>query len=327
MSPTNIRPAEPRDIGEILELCRQHAIHERAELSNDFLTETSLSELLFQQRSVQCLVATIEGAIVGYATYVVQFSTWQARRYMYVDCLYLIESVRGRGLGRELLHHIRDESQNAGCSHLEFQTPVFNAAAIAFYRRVGAVSHPKERFSWNIDSGATLPGPAGEAKILGPPDSLSETYRPRPTRMIDVRELNGWKLKVYEISRRGTPLPSDVVDAALRCVHEKTIWPTEAEQRFGFVVLNKGEQAMWALAHVWVNDILRQFVYFAPLDNPTRFDVSPMPGFNACVWDLEVTRHERDAWVAHVMSDPSNSQFDAYLTDSLEIVTTTKETA
>ena len=164
-------------------------------------------------------------------------------------------------------------------------------------------------------------------KILGPADSLDTPFRPRPTRMTGVREMNGWKLKIYEISLTGQPIASPVVAAAMDCVRERTIWPTDVEAKCGFVMLHQGEDAVWVLAHVWVNDILRQFVHLSPLTDPTHFDTSLMPGANACVWDLEVTKHERDSWVRNVMSDPGNRQLDKYLTDSLEITLDSKETA
>ncbi len=168
--------------------------------------------------------------------------------------------------------------------------------------------------------------PDSAAKILGPADSLVNPYRLRPTHMTGVREMNGWKLKIYEISLTGQSIASDVVAAAMDCVRERTVWPTDVDPKCGFLVLHQGEQAVWALANVWVNDILRQFVHFAPLTNPTHFDVSPMSGFNSCVWELEVTKHERDAWIRNVMSDPGNRQPDRYLADSLEITLDSKET-
>ncbi|MFK7822493.1 MAG: hypothetical protein AB8G99_27610 [Planctomycetaceae bacterium] len=143
--------------------------------------------------------------------------------------------------------------------------------------------------------------------------------------MTGVREVNGWKLKIYEISLTGQSIASHIVAAAMECVRARTIWPTDVEPKCGFVILHHGKEAVWVLAHVWVNDILRQFVHFAPLTDPTHFDASLMPGSNACVWDLEVTRHERDAWVAHVMTDPTNRKVDKYLADSLEITLDSKE--
>ena len=101
--------------------------------------------------------------------------------------------------------------------------------------------------------------------------------------------------------------------------HDKVVWPTETGGKFGFVILHKGEDAVWALVHLWVNEILRQFVFAAPLSDPARFGESPLPGFNSCVFELEVTRHEREAWIRHVMSHPGDPHFEQYMRDTLEI--------
>ncbi len=322
MSETKIRIAEPRDIEAILELCHAHAVHEQTEICGEMLNEASLNELLFSQgSSVCCLVAELRGAIVGYATFTPQFSTWHARKYMYLDCLFLKESARGKGLGLELMQRVREEASNAGCDHIQWQTPTFNAQAIEFYQRLGAVAKPKQRFEWPIESDDDRNGcgSKGKSKILGPAESLSIPYRPRHTQLTEVRRVNEWQLKIYQITLDGEPIAREIVEAAMDCVALRSIWPANLEHQYGFVILHQGEQAVWALNQIWVNDILRQFVFFAPLDEPTRFSQSPMPGFNVCVWELEVTKYERDAWVKHVMTNPAQSRFDEYLNDSLEI--------
>ena len=144
-------------------------------------------------------------------------------------------------------------------------------------------------------------------------------YRVRPTRMIGVRECNGWQFKLYEITAEGEAIPTAIMDAALAFIEENVVWPYEVADRFGFAIVHIGDEGVWALAHVWTNDILRQFVFRAPVDQPEHFSASPLPGFNACVWELEVTKHERDAWVRHVMSTPQQPDFDAYLRDGLTI--------
>lgn len=321
MQNTTIREASIDDVPAIIKLCHLHAGYEHAKISGAMLTATRLSELIFGESApIRCLVAVVAGEVVGYATFAVQFSTWQARRYLYLDCLFLTEASRGRGLGREVMLRVREAARLAECQHVEWQTPGFNTEAIGFYRRLGAESAAKERFVWAVDEGGEAAmQPAEAAGILPPPESLAEPYRPRPSHMSQVRNCNGWQMKVYEITRTGKEMEPAVVDAAMGCVLDKVPWPTETDVRFGFVVLNEGEQALWALAHVWMNDLLHQFLYYAPLDNITQFQVSPMPGFTACVWDLEVTKHERDAWVKHVMSSPRDPRFADYLQDTLTI--------
>lgn len=163
------------------------------------------------------------------------------------------------------------------------------------------------------------------SKVFGNPildldeDARLRPYSPRRTRMRSVSECCGWKLKVYEIALDESRIPHDVVNSALGFAAQHVVWPSTTSSKHGFVIINAGEQAIWLLVNLWMDDILRQFVFCAPLNQPTMFSVCPMDGFNACVWDLQVTKHERDAWVKHVMAQPLTPQFADYLNDSLEI--------
>lgn len=150
-------------------------------------------------------------------------------------------------------------------------------------------------------------------------DARQRPYSPRRTRMRDVTKCCGWDLKVYEITLEESSIPCDVVNSAMDFVAKHVAWPSTSLSKQGFIIINSGEQAIWLLVHLWMDDILRQFLFCAPLNEPTMFSVCPMDGFNACVWDLQVTKHERDAWVKHVMAQPLTPQFTDYLNDSLEI--------
>ncbi|WP_350353424.1 GNAT family N-acetyltransferase [Microbacterium sp. A8/3-1] len=64
-----------------------------------------------------------------------------------MDCLYVAESHRGRGLGKLLLNAVRAAAASRGYAELQSQTPEWNAAVIDFYERVGGSRRTKERFT------------------------------------------------------------------------------------------------------------------------------------------------------------------------------------
>ncbi len=74
-----------------------------------------------------------------------QFSTWDARYYYYMDCLYLKAKVRGQGYGKKIMDELK-KIANKNRSHLQWQTHVFNEGAIKFYESIGALHKTKERF-------------------------------------------------------------------------------------------------------------------------------------------------------------------------------------
>lgn len=145
-----IRFAEKQDVRQIVKLCELHAIYEK-EAFDTSKKEESLSKHLFDcSNKIKCLVVENGNQIVGYATFMRQFSTWDSSFYIYLDCLYFIESIRGQGIGKEVMNKIKEYSKSENCQIIQWQTPSFNDKAIKFYRKLGAESKTKERFYWKI---------------------------------------------------------------------------------------------------------------------------------------------------------------------------------
>jgi GNAT superfamily N-acetyltransferase len=142
----NIRFAEKRDLDELVNLCRLHAIFEESEYDTEGKKELLDKHLFSDNPSLFCLVVEKSEYLVGYATYMKQFSTWDAAHYIYMDCLFVLEESRGFGIGEKLIHKIRVEAQKADCSLIQWQTPDFNRRAMKFYERIGATGKSKERY-------------------------------------------------------------------------------------------------------------------------------------------------------------------------------------
>jgi len=145
-----IRFAKERDLPRIIDLCHQHAEYEQAQF-NKRDKENLLYKAIFGEFPVlKCLVVAKENSIVGYATYMRQFSTWDADFYIYLDCLFLTEETRGKGLGTALMDKIKEYAKSENCTFIQWQTPEFNKKAIRFYQKNGGTSLKKERFSMKI---------------------------------------------------------------------------------------------------------------------------------------------------------------------------------
>jgi GNAT superfamily N-acetyltransferase len=91
-------------------------------------------------------VATSDGGLTGYATATTEFSTWTAREYLHMDCLFVREAWRGAGVGVALLAAVVAHARKCRCTEIQWQTPVWNEDAARFYRRAGAREQPKRRF-------------------------------------------------------------------------------------------------------------------------------------------------------------------------------------
>ena len=148
-----IRFIQKEEIDALVALCEEHAKYEKTTFDKHGKKDSLFYALFNRNPVLYCLVATDEDKhIIGYATFMRQFSTWDAQFYTYLDCLYLAEPARGKGIGQKLMLSVKEESLKLNCNLIQWQTPDFNVDAIRFYKRLGAISKSKERFFWKIKS-------------------------------------------------------------------------------------------------------------------------------------------------------------------------------
>ncbi len=146
-----IRSAAYEDMKQIINFCQLHAEYE----GQVYEKEGKLAKLelaIFNEKpELWCFVAVFKGDMVGYATATKEFSTWDAGYFLHMDCLYLLESTRGLGVGAKLIRAIADLCKQLLCSHVQWQTPSDNHRAVGFYEKCGATSKDKKRFFLDIE--------------------------------------------------------------------------------------------------------------------------------------------------------------------------------
>lgn len=141
-----IRKAELKDIEGIIKLCAEHAEFEKANFS-PLKKAQKLADFLFSTHPpVFCLVVEKDNALLGYTTFMPEFSTWDADYYVYMDCLFLRPHARNFGIGKELIKEIAKFAKARKIKQIQWHTPDFNERAIKFYQRIGAKSKEKTRF-------------------------------------------------------------------------------------------------------------------------------------------------------------------------------------
>lgn len=147
----HIRNAEPGDTDVVLRLMRELAQHEG--LGHYFVLDSeTLRQCCFSTpRRFELIVAQSENGIVGYATYMFQFSPWIGREYLFLDDLYVNEAARGAGVGLRLMRHVGALALERGVEvrwHVENE----NHFAQKFYRALGAELREKLIAYWTIES-------------------------------------------------------------------------------------------------------------------------------------------------------------------------------
>lgn len=140
---SEIRRVRPSDVDSVVELVHALAKHERAP-QECHLTPDQLHDALF--RSSPALfghVATVDGEVVGYALWFLNFSTWRGTHGIYLEDLFVRPEHRGSGLGKALLTELAAECVRRGYARLEWVVLEWLAPSIEFYRSLGALPMPE----------------------------------------------------------------------------------------------------------------------------------------------------------------------------------------
>ena len=146
-----IRDAQPDDVPAVLELMRALAAHEG--LSAYFhLTQDALLELCLRDpKRFHVLVAASETAVVGYATYMFQFSPWAAREYLFLDDLYVDGAARNAGVGLRLMQQVGAIALERNVD-VRWHVEAVNQSVQRFYAALGAVLRDKLIAYWSPET-------------------------------------------------------------------------------------------------------------------------------------------------------------------------------
>jgi GNAT superfamily N-acetyltransferase len=155
-----IRPAAPADTPAIARLIRSLAEYER--LSHAVtLDEGHLRQHLFGPRPfAEVLLAEDAGAVIGFALFFHNYSTFVGRPGIYLEDLFVEPEQRGKGHGKALLRALARLAVERGCGRLEWAVLNWNEPAIRFYRSLGAV--PMNEWTGYRLAGEALDAVAGQ---------------------------------------------------------------------------------------------------------------------------------------------------------------------
>ena len=135
-----IRPGRVEDISTIAQLIRELAEYERLSHEVTF-TEAELRGHLFGPTpKAEVLIAEDGRAVVGFALYLHNFSTFLGRPGIYLEDLFVRPAHRHQGHGQAMLRELARIAVERGCGRFEWAVLDWNEPAIDFYRALGAVA-------------------------------------------------------------------------------------------------------------------------------------------------------------------------------------------
>ncbi|MGI0115577.1 N-acetyltransferase family protein [Zooshikella sp. RANM57] len=144
--PLIIRPATSDDIPVILNFIKNLAQYEK--LSHEVVaTEDKLKATLFGEHpAAEVIIAFLGEEPAGFALYFSSYSTFLAQPGMYLEDLYVNETLRGHGIGKALLRQLAQIAQSRNYGRLEWSVLNWNQPAINFYESIEA----KPQDEWTV---------------------------------------------------------------------------------------------------------------------------------------------------------------------------------
>ena len=155
-----LRAARKSDCKIILGLILELAEYEK--LAHEVIADANtLAATLFgERRFAEAVLAEYNGAVVGFALFFDNFSTFTGRPGLHLEDLFVQPEFRGKGIGKTLLGHVARLAVERNCRRLEWSVLNWNEAAIRFYKKLGAA--PMHEWTTFRLTGETLTDLAGK---------------------------------------------------------------------------------------------------------------------------------------------------------------------
>ncbi len=133
-----IEEAEKKDVPLILSFIKKLAGYEK--LSDKVeATEELLEKYLFgSDANARALIGYFDGKPTGFAVYFYNFSTFLGKKGIYLEDIFILPEMRGRGFGRAFIKHIAEIAVKENCGRFEWSVLDWNEPSRKFYENLGA---------------------------------------------------------------------------------------------------------------------------------------------------------------------------------------------
>ncbi|MCL2310363.1 MAG: GNAT family N-acetyltransferase [Proteobacteria bacterium] len=133
-----IAPAATRDVPDLVAMVRALAEYEKLQ-DQCISTEADFQHALFgPEREAEALIARVGDKPAGYALFCYNFSTFLARRGLWLEDLFVQPQYRGLGIGKAMLVRLARTAHERGYGRFEWAVLDWNISAIEFYKAMGA---------------------------------------------------------------------------------------------------------------------------------------------------------------------------------------------
>jgi GNAT superfamily N-acetyltransferase len=131
-----LRMATAADAELINDMIAAFAAYER--LPNQSSAQALRTEFSSPDRVAEAVLAFLDGVPVGFAVFFQTYSTFIARRGLYLEDIYVKEEFRNLGIATAILKSIARTAVDRNYGRVEFTVLLWNTIAIEFFETLGA---------------------------------------------------------------------------------------------------------------------------------------------------------------------------------------------
>ena len=133
-----IRKATAADAPLILDFIRGLAEYEREPKAVVATEDDLLRDGFGPEPKYRCVIAEWDNTPVGFAFFFYNYSTWRGRPGIYLEDLFVLPEMRGKGIGKALLQHVAQIAVREKCYGIRWMVLEWNEPALKFYESLGA---------------------------------------------------------------------------------------------------------------------------------------------------------------------------------------------
>lgn len=133
-----IRKSIKKDSKEVIRLIKELADFEKLDPPNSTAIRNLIKDMYSKNSPVKVLVAETDGKLVGYAFYFYTYSTFLAKKTLYLEDVYVSTDYRKSGIGKIFFKELMKTAKKNKCGRMEWHVLDWNTNAIKFYKNLSA---------------------------------------------------------------------------------------------------------------------------------------------------------------------------------------------
>lgn len=137
--PITVRRATAADSALVLDFIQQLARYEKLEHQCIANAEQIRETLFGANPRAESLLAFEGEQPAGFAVYFFSYSTFLAKYGLYLEDLFVMPELRGRGIGKRIFLELLRIAKEQQCGRFEWSVLDWNKPAIDFYESLGAI--------------------------------------------------------------------------------------------------------------------------------------------------------------------------------------------